>query len=212
MGSGKYKISIIFKMVMIVAGIIGILGQFGAFSGNFNVYMLNFFTVLSNLVLVIYFVVDVIWMLMHKERAQSGENLCPVLKGMVTASIMITFLVALFVLHMGLDMSTSMGRSFLAVHYIVPVMALLDWLIFDAKREIGRYEPLIWYIEPFVYMIYDLTTAGLRTGSGNPYIYPFMDVGKMGAGKVSLTIMILTVIYLLTTYLIRIVNKRIVKK
>jgi hypothetical protein len=51
----KKAISIAYKLILLTIGIIGLLLSFGVFDGRFNLSMLNYFTILSNLLCVAYF-------------------------------------------------------------------------------------------------------------------------------------------------------------
>jgi hypothetical protein len=201
------KKSIIYKSILVVLGIAGICGQLGVGNGNVNLQMLWYFTVLSNVAVVVYFAADIIFLLVNKK---SDRDLCPLLKGTVTAGIIVTFIIVVFVLRMGVDMSTSIGRSFLLVHFIVPLMTFGDWLLFSSRR-IGVWEPPIWYLEPLLYLIMIVSTGSLREGAGGPskYIYPFLDVDKLGMQKVVMMILILTAVFFAGANVVRYMgNKR----
>ncbi len=64
------------------------------------------------------------------------------------------------------------------VHQLVPALWLLGWIAFAPHGGIGRWSPLRWLVYPLLYSAW-IMIHGAITGW---YPYPFMDVGKYGAG------------------------------
>ena len=60
--TGNYKKCLRYRRILIIIALAGVAGQFGAFDGYFSIYMLNYFTVLSNIAVIAYFIADVRWM------------------------------------------------------------------------------------------------------------------------------------------------------
>jgi len=194
--------SIAFKAVLIAAGIWGLLLTFGVFEGRFNLGMLNYYTVLSNLLCVVYFLLDLAYLIRHRHDP-TKTTWRPLLKGIVTMGITVTMLVAHFMLGMRFSMGNSSGLSLLLVHYIVPAMTILDWLLFDPKGRIKKTAPLVWTAAPLVYFVYTLIAvqAGMTMGQDSKYPYPFLDTDTLGWGHVLLTVLILAVFFIALGYL-----------
>jgi len=62
------------------------------------------------------------------------------------------------------------------LHYVVPFLALLYWLIFTPRSGLGVLAPLAWCLYPLLYFIY-VFVRGELLGS---YPYYFIDVASIG--------------------------------
>jgi hypothetical protein len=62
------------------------------------------------------------------------------------------------------------------LHYVMPPLVVLYWLVFAPKGELGRFDPLRWAILPLAYFPYALA----RAAADGKYAYPFIDAGKLG--------------------------------
>ncbi len=105
------------------------------------------FTTLSNLLCVMYFILDIIY-LMHNYNKKTLVEWFPLLKGITTMAITLTLIVAHFVLKMSFSFVSFTNMSFLGLHYIVPIMTILDWILFDKKGFIKVYSPIVWTAVP----------------------------------------------------------------
>jgi hypothetical protein len=78
------------------------------------------------------------------------------------------------------------------LHYIVPVMALLDWLLFDEKGRMPVWGPLAWISLAVGYLAFTMIAVGVfgiymgggTTADLTPYPYVFLDPAIVGAGAV----------------------------
>lgn len=204
-------LSIVFKLILIFAGIMGLLGQFGILDGVFKPGMLKYFTILSNILCILYFTADVIYII--KGHGCKKTTWCPALKGIAMMGITITMLVAHFILKMGFSMGSASGLSLLAVHYIVPLMTIADWLLFDEKGSISIISPFIWTAFPLAYFAYSMIAAQVLNGMEyiTRYPYPFINVDLLGWSKVLHTVLILTAFFIALGYFYYAVDK-IMKK
>ncbi|MBX7258140.1 MAG: Pr6Pr family membrane protein [Candidatus Hydrogenedentes bacterium] len=64
------------------------------------------------------------------------------------------------------------------LHIVVPIMAVADWLLFDARRRYRWRYAVIWIAYPVVYLIFVLSRGVLFPGTKYPY--PFLDVARIG--------------------------------
>ena len=62
------------------------------------------------------------------------------------------------------------------LHYTVPPLVALFWLMFAPKGGLTRMDPLRWALLPLVYFPYAVARGRLD----GRYPYPFMDVAKLG--------------------------------
>jgi hypothetical protein len=194
-------LSVIFKSMLVLIGIAGLLVVFGVFDGTFNIGVLNYFTTLSNLLCVVYFSADIVHVIKNR-RAEEITTWRPALKGIAMMGVTITMLVSHFILGMGFSMGDRMGLSLLAVHYVVPILTILDWLLFDKKGQISAAAPLTWAIAPLVYFAYAMIAARIGDGIGSHsrYPYPFIDVDVLGWGKVLSTVFVLVIGFIVLGY------------
>ncbi len=117
------------------------------------------------------------------------------LKGCLTLYILITGLVAMVVL--GINSSPYllvMGiRTTYMIHAIAPVMALVDFLLFDPHRRFKWHYVLTWLIYFPLYLAFVLVRAAIWPHSGpepggNPYPYAFIDLSRLGWGQMTVNI------------------------
>lgn len=94
------------------------------------------------------------------------------------------------------------GAQWLAdvlLHYAVPLVALLWWLLWPPRHRITVTAPLGWLLWPVGYAVYALV-RGAMTGF---YPYPFIDVGTLGMARVLLNLAGLMLVFLATAWLLR---------
>ena len=68
------------------------------------------------------------------------------------------------------------------MHYVVPILAFAYWLVFPPRSKLGFLAPLAWCLYPMLYFVY-VFARGELLGS---YPYYFIDVTRLGYGKVML--------------------------
>lgn len=186
-----------YKLVLIVFGITGVALSLGIHQGQFNLRALTYFTVLSNLLCVVYFILGLIYLIRNIDDRKK-TTWFPGLKGIAMMCITVTLLVAHFLLGARFTMGNASGISLLIAHYIVPLMVILDWLLFDKKGLIRATSPLIWTIAPLLYFAYTVLDA--HTGQGHRYPYPFLDASTLGWSRVSLTVLALVIFFVVLGY------------
>jgi hypothetical protein len=206
------SVSLTFKLLLVLAGLAGLLLVFGVFDGAFEGSVLHYFTILSNLLCVLYFIADLAYMM--KNRGGSETALCPALKGIATMGVTVTCLVAHFILKRSFNFTTTGGVSEFLLHYAVPIMTVADWLLFDRKGYMKVYSPLLWTIAPMAYFAYAMIAARVGEGigyGGSRYPYPFMDVDKLGWGTVLLTVLVLLAIFIALGYVYVLIDRVLLK-
>jgi len=91
------------------------------------------------------------------------------------------------------------------LHIVAPIMAVLDWLLFDVHGKLQWRYALCWLLYPLVYLAFVLIRGLFVTGPFSyPYLhypYPFLNVDKIGYRGVVLN----TVIYGVAFWVIGIV-------
>jgi hypothetical protein len=170
-----------YRAVLIVAAVVGLVYTWLALVGRLNPLVL--FTVQSNLLLAGYYGV----------RLVSRRRPRPEIKGAVTLYIVATGLVWHFVRMRGASpfehlSLTGFGLGNFLLHYVTPVLAVVDWLCIDRTIPRPRWKvALAWLAYPAAYLAFALLRGALLpSGTWKRYPYPFLDVDQFGYGGVAL--------------------------
>lgn len=173
----KNNFSIIYKIIIVVIGTFAVLHGFFYDNFKFDIETAYYFTYQSNILVIVYFILDIINLIKKK------ETFYPRFKGSVTTAITVTFLVYHFLLSPTADKYEGLAylRN-LIVHYILPIMTIFDYIIFDKKGIYKIIDPLLWLLLPIIYFAFAVIRA--RVGSpfsdGSYYPYFFIDIDKYG--------------------------------
>lgn len=197
-------ISVIYKALIVVLSLFSLLLQFKVFEGLFDFAQFNYFTILSNIIALIYFCFAIIFESIKKNE----KSFAPVFKGLVTISLMITMFVSYFIL---VDVPNTFSLKML--HFVIPLLVIFDWLIFDLKGQL-RYDYIItWIVVPTLYLAYVfmMTALGKNVGDNSLYPYPFLDITSNGITNVILTIGFLYFAFITISYLFVLLDKTLRK-
>lgn len=199
MSETKKIVALIYRIIIVIIGIYGLYIN-SAVDGF--MYELNYFTIISNLLVVLYFTFAVIRTILKWN--EEPEMYLP-FKGAVTISILLTFIIFHFVLRptyftMGSFSLNSIEN--IIIHYIIPWMTILDYFMFDKKGEIKKSDPVFWLVIPALYAIYTAVKAsfGFTFLDGSAYPYEFMDIDKLGIYKVLINEIIMLITILILSY------------
>jgi hypothetical protein len=103
-------------------------------------------------------------------------------------------------------------------HYVVPIMVIADWLLFDQKGVMKKLDPVKWLVIPLAYLIFSLVRAQFGTfpGTKSRYPYFFLDIDKYGVGRVAVNVLLVGAGYAILGYVIYFIDlglsKVLVKK
>ena len=169
--------------------------------------MLLYYTVLSNLLVVIFTGYLLLKMRREGDHWQSSSLLR--LKGGVTMSIMITCVIYHFMLA---PLTTDFYRleNFLC-HYIVPLWFLVDTIIFDKSRQYKWFDPIVWTVLPLLYMGFAILNGfvlkmDVPNAKDSPFPYFFLNATKHGWGFVFRWAATIFVAYMVSGYLFYLVK------
>jgi hypothetical protein len=98
------------------------------------------------------------------------------------------------------------GAQWLAdelLHDVVPVLFLLYWFWAVPRIAPRLAQALQWAVYPMVYLVYAL----LRGAWFGSYPYPFLDVAKLGSGRVALSSIGVFVVFLAIAFLLMALNQ-----
>ena len=210
-------LALIFRILFLIGCGTGLYLNSGLPSGKPAPYMLIFYTIQSNVLCFVFFILLVFKTFIDlKNKGIRGTTVfLPHFKGAVTMAIAITFLIYNLVLvpqyltTLKSEYNILIWQNVL-VHYFVPIVVIFDWLLFDKKLNFRWYDPFIWLFIPvgyFVFIIIRAKVGGIIEIVSSHYPYFFIDVDLLGWLKVIKNAGILTFGFLVLGYLLFLVDK-----
>lgn len=181
----KKVYSILYKAILVSLSFVSIYNMFYNIDGNKFAY----FTNLSNVVVFIIMLTVLILNIIDVKNGFFEEKNTHLLqyKGIGMLCITVTFLIYSTMLA---DYGSKSNYTFqnLTVHYIVPIMTILDYFLFDEKGKIKWWNPLIWILCSVIYLPFIFIRALILGNNTTLIKYPyfFLNVDNLGAGKVIL--------------------------
>lgn len=183
-----------YRILLIGLCAYAILAYSGALRGRFNGEIFSYFTILSVLLALLYFSALVITSLgKHAAADHGGAGLAAALahfKGGVTLAVTITMTVYHFLLARVIFEMVGyepFSPNDIIVHYAIPLLVILDWLLFDPKPAYKATDPLRWLGIPLAYFVFAVIRAhlgGPLQGVKSRYPYFFIDIDVLGVGAV----------------------------
>ena len=194
----KTNFSIIYKIIIIIISGFAVLHGFFYNNFKFDIETAYYFTYQSNMLVITHFILDIINILKKKETFH------PRFKGAVTTSITLTFLIYHFLLSpTAEDYKGIFYIRNIILHYIVPIMTIFDYVIFDKKGNYKIVDPLIWLIIPTIYFTFMLIRAkvGGPFANGSYYPYFIVDIDKYGLKTVLRNIFFIALFFVFLGYI-----------
>ena len=177
----KTVLKIALKASLAIVGILGIIftAQSSAFMGGGSVFF--FFTVQSNIFIIVMsllFLVNDVMLLVNKKSFVNQTLL--LIKYVATVAITITFIVFFTMLAPLIDYLLSFNNF--SLHAIVPILAIVDFILFDTDINLTYKNSLLATIAPISYVVFVYIGAifKLRYGENLYYPYFFLDFEKNG--------------------------------
>lgn len=107
-------------------------------------------------------------------------------------------------------------NMFLA-HAIVPLLYILDWIIFEEKGTVVWWTSFYWLIFPILYAVFSFLRPFIwqdqKFGNGSSYPYPFLDPqASGGVGMVILNVVLLAIAFEATGLLFIFLNNLLAGK
>jgi hypothetical protein len=169
------------------------------------VFLFTFYTILTNLMLVLIYLSDLTparWL---------GWWCSPVTRGMMAGAIA---LVGIFNHLLLADLQDLRGLFSLAdtlLHYVTPALFVLWWLLFQPKGTLRFADIPVMLLPTLIWLVW----AMLRGAVIGQYPYPILDAGRLGYGSVAINCLFvfvgLLVIYLIVVALDRALAGRMPK-
>ena len=208
------NVSFIFKLFIAVIGTGVLFNSIGLYQLRYNPTFVYYFTNISNVALVIYYWIAIIQA--HKTQISTQKPWHPILKHTLMLGITVTGLVAYFLLNQGGVFENGVFHfNNFVLHDLIPICAVLDWLLFDEKPTMSYKEPLIWPLYPLAYFAYIVVLVacfGVSVKENTRWPYGFMDFDTLGVPTVLLIIGILIMVFVALGYLYVFIDKKFGKK
>ena len=167
---------LIFQSFFCAIGLVGIFASFGIFdnilSPRWDFYV--HFTNISNYLCIGIVLAELIQT--AKKKVDSYVTTAPFLKFIGVLAILLTFLVFNLLLagQPDRDPQANWRIASISFHVVLPIMYVLDWLLFYEHKKVKWYHPIASVVFPLLYVVFVYIRAAiLNFNPDAPYIYPY---------------------------------------
>lgn len=163
------------RIVFGLLGVAGITTQLinSIQQGRDLVNFFSFFTIESNIFAAIILLIVGIGSFTHKKSNPQFA----LLRGAATLYMTMTGIIYILLLSGNeVSLQTTIPWVNAVLHYILPVVVLLDWLCFPPKFHLSYGKASLWLVFPVAYLTYSL----IRGAFTSWYPYPFIDPVQNG--------------------------------
>ena len=163
-------------------------GTLGADSFTRSINFFSYFTILTNILAALALTLP--WLAPQSVPGRFFSR--PSVRTAIVTYIIIVMTIVYFVLR---HLTTLQGWNFVAdllLHYVMPVLFVIDWLLFVPKQSLKVTDTFGWLAYPIVYLIWTFV-HGAYSGF---YPYPFLNNSELGIARVLLNEAGLLVIFL----------------
>lgn len=160
-----------------LVGLLGLAIQFGASlstvgsPGETVWILLRFFTIITNLIVAV-----------TMTAVALDRKISPFLLAGVTLAIGLVGVVYATLLHGLVRLEGGALIADMLLHYVVPTITVVYWLVVAPKYGLRWHHPLLWSLYPLAYFGYALVRGSIE----GIYPYPFMDLEKLGPAQTAL--------------------------
>lgn len=196
-------VQLMFQTAFCTLGILGFIASFGTFNYTFRPDFYVHFTNLSNYLCIIIMFIELIETV--KKDKDSYVTKLPLLKFVGLLAILLTFIIFNFMLAGAREPELNFYINSVLFHLILPIMYLLDWVLFYEHKKVKWYYPLASVSFPVIYATFIFIRAWILDFNPEaPYIYPyfFLNIDELGIGGVIKWVVILSVVFIAVGYLI----------
>lgn len=183
----------IFKLIILLISLIGIILHLESGFKTFGYNIFWFFTVLSNIAVLLHYICFFFIPVKISYRVK-GYLLEPImLTGIINWFILVPFALKEY----GSILPLLQPSNFF-VHGLIPVLVIIDWFVFDPKGIFDKKDYLRWMIIPLLYsiIIYVRALFGKAIFQGSRYPYPFFDPKHMnGVIGVIVVLVLISICY-----------------
>lgn len=202
------RAALVFRLLAVPVIVWGVASISGILAGRPDVSQFLYYTVLSDLLVLAWFVLLIVRTIrdLRRQGPRGWSTPSPRFSAAVMSAITVTMLVYLIVLVPEAYTQNTGYQPFTptdnVVHIVTPALAIADWLLFVPKGHVRRADPLLWTLIPLGYVVlaFGYGVLGGEFAGGKRYPYPFMDLDRNGPGGVALWILGLYVALQLVAY------------
>lgn len=146
--------------------------------------LLSYFTIESNILAAVLLTITAITVL--RGGSTLGRTLT-LWRGLATFAMVVTGIIYVALLR-NVDVQTGSQWTNTVLHYLMPVVLLVDWLI-TPRARIALVAAARWLAFPLLYLVYSL----IRGPIVEWYPYPFIDLRIHSGGAIALTSVVLAI-------------------
>ena len=132
----------------------------------------KYYTMQTNLMVTIWFTLAIFWY----NKPESLEKIMGPLKGAFTLYITTTFIFFAILLQIFYHPTGWAAFSNIILHYLTPIAFIIDWVLTETKLKYKWNYLLYWTIYPIGYLVF----AFIHGTFTIDYLYPFLDISKLG--------------------------------
>lgn len=201
----------IYRIVTCCVSALAVLLTFGVFyvgqgADGLTWEFLKYYTISNYFV----FAVSVVVLADTVKRVYAGERVgynrkILNLKFMTTVMILVTFLVYATLLGEPFTADFWQNLGNLSYHVFAPLLFIIDYFLFEEKKSVSVFAPLLSLIIPLVYVCYVFILGAAIKDFEYPYF--FLDVNDLGYGGVMVWVVILVLIFTVLGYLLWLYNR-----
>lgn len=188
----KKRLSFLWKLLIIVVTGIGLYLNFKFIGFKLS---LAYFTILSNIFCFIFYLIDILFNNLKKKKSFYYK-----IKGTMIMSITITMIIYTFLaITNNIVAYNNHLIECMFVHYLTPILVLLEYFLYEKKGNIKWYYPFIWSVVlPLYWLFIHLKKIqGFSFLANTKYPYIFMDYEKYGAEKVFVNLFVIYIVFLI---------------
>ena len=200
-------LSMIFKFIIFICAFVSILIECGFVNSIWSFNKLYYYGLFSTTICALYFLLAGI------NTFKTSKTYKPLIKGMVIILSMVNMFVFHFLLSNNYNKEEIFKVSNILIHYVIPIMTLLDWLLFDEKGKYNKLSSLKFVILPNIYFILIIIISKLfnpifnEFGTSSNYPYHFIDIDVIGFSEVIKNVIFLNLIFIALGYAIVLIDK-----
>ena len=205
---------IIFQSFYCAIGLIGIIASLGVFDDIINLRW-DFYVHFTNISNYLCFAIVLAELSQSaKKNNDSYVTTAPFLKFIGVLAILLTFLVFNFLLagQPDRDPQANWRISSISFHVILPIMYVIDWLLFYEHKKTRWFWPLTSVIFPLLYVAFVYIRAAIMSFNPEvPYLYPyfFLNLDNLGVAGVAKWVVILFAGFITLGYIFYGIDKSI---